>query len=82
VTDEGQKIHVSLSNPSDILAFFVELEVVGADSGHLVAPVLWSDNYVSLMPGEEMEIRGEIPAHALVGEAPVFRYSGVNVSGE
>jgi exo-1,4-beta-D-glucosaminidase len=81
-TDEGQAVHVTMANPSDKLAFFIELEVVGADSGRLAAPVLWSDNYVSLTPGETRQIHGAIPAHALDGEAPVFHYAGVNVGGE
>ncbi len=79
---DGHTIDVTLANPSDQLAFFVELEITGADSGRLAAPILWSDNYVSLLPGEKRQVRGEIPAHALAGEAPVFRYSGINVAGE
>jgi exo-1,4-beta-D-glucosaminidase len=81
-TEDGYTIEVTLSNPDDRLAFFVELAVVGKNSGRLAAPVLWSENYVSLMPGETRSIRGEIPRHALGGEQPVFRYSGINVAGE
>jgi len=81
-TDDGYMVDITLSNPGDKLAFFVELEVVGKESGHLAAPVLWSDNYVSLIPGETRSIRGEIPSHALAGEEPVFHYSGINVTGE
>ena len=80
-TADGHELQVSLSNPGDNLAFFVELRVHGEDSGQLTAPVLWSDNYVSLMPGEALEVTASIPAHALGGEAPVFRYSGINVPG-
>jgi len=81
-TADGQAIHVSLANPSDKLAFFIELAVVGAESGRMAAPILWSDNYVSLAPGESRQIHSEIPAHALADEAPVFHYAGINVSGE
>ena len=81
-TAEGHEIDVTLVNPSDKLAFFVELEVLGAESGRRAAPILWSDNYVSLLPGERRQIHGAIPAHALAGEAPVFHYSGINVTGE
>ena len=80
--DGGHEISVTLSNPGDKIAFFVELEVVGADSGDLAAPALWSDNYVSLMPGDSVAITAEIPSRALGGEAPVFRYMGINVSGD
>jgi exo-1,4-beta-D-glucosaminidase len=81
-TGDGYTIEVTLSNPGNSLAFFVELAVVGEHSGRLAAPVLWSDNYVSVMPGETRAIRGEIPRHALGGERPAFRYSGINVAGE
>ena len=77
----GLTIQVELENPSDKIAFFVELRVVGAESGRLAAPILWSDNYLSLLPGEKRAVRGEIPAHALTGEEPVFQYSGFNVDG-
>ena len=79
---DGHEVHVVMSNPSDKIAFFVELKVLGEESGRLAAPVLWSDNYVSLLPGERLEIHGSIPAHALAGDAPVFHYSGLNVAGK
>jgi exo-1,4-beta-D-glucosaminidase len=46
------EITVRLSNPTDKVAFFVELEVQDEKSGEAVTPVFWSDNYVSLLPGE------------------------------
>ena len=81
-TAMGHSILVSLANPTDKLAFFIELAVVGAESGRMAAPILWSDNYISLAPGETRQIFGGIPAHALADEAPVFHYAGINVRGE
>lgn len=81
-TPDGQSIEVTLTNPTDKLAFFIELQVVGAESGRIAAPILWSDNYISLVPGETRRIHGELPAHALAGEAPLFHYAGINVAGE
>jgi exo-1,4-beta-D-glucosaminidase len=78
--DEGQTVHVTLENPSDKLAFFVELSVVGADSGQLLTPIFWSENYVSLLPGERREVSARIPTHALGDQTPVFRYQGINVA--
>lgn len=78
----GQTVHVTLRNPGDQIAFFVELSVVGNRSGRLAAPILWDDNYVSLLPGEQREISGTMPAYALDGEQPVFRYRGINQSRE
>ena len=79
---DGREVVVTLNNPGERLAFFIELAVVGSESGRLAAPIYWDDNYVSLVPGERREIRGTLPAHALAdGEEPVFRYSGINVEG-
>ena len=79
---DGSRVDVELHNPGDRIAFFIELAVEQESSGHLAAPILWSDNYVTLMPGESRSVSAEIPAHALAGENPVFRYSGINVQGD
>ena len=47
---------MQLANTSDTLAFFVELRVIGGDGGSIL-PVLWDDNYVSILPGESRELR-------------------------
>jgi exo-1,4-beta-D-glucosaminidase len=79
---EGRAVHVTLHNPSNRIAFFVELSVVGDRSARLAAPIYWDDNYVSLLPGERREVRGVLPVHALGGEQPVFRYRGMNIESE
>jgi exo-1,4-beta-D-glucosaminidase len=79
--DNGEvAVHATLRNPSDRIAFFVELSVLGGASRQLAAPIFWDDNYVSLLPGETREVRGSFPAHALGSEAPVFHYHGFNVA--
>lgn len=69
VTDQGQKKDrylVRLSNPSGDIAFFNRLKVMDP-KGELVRPVIFSDNFFSLLPGEErtVELRfmdmGNIP---------------------
>lgn len=42
---------VTLTNPSDKIAFFIEMRVTGQDR-ETVLPVVWSDNYISLLPNE------------------------------
>jgi exo-1,4-beta-D-glucosaminidase len=76
---EEQEIQVTLENPSDGVAFFIELNVYGAESGNSVLPIFWDDNYVSLMPGETREIRARFSKDDLHGETPAFRFSGWNV---
>ena len=81
--EEWQAVQVTLDNPGSRVAFFVELEVAGGKSGRLATPILWDDNYVSLLPGEKREIRGLFPPHALAADDPaVFRYRGMNVKGD
>lgn len=79
--EKNTEVEVTLRNPGPHLAFFVELEVAGSQSGRLAAPVFWDDNYVSLAPGETRTIRGFFPPYALRGEEPVLRWQGINVGG-
>ena len=68
---------VVVENPSRRLAFMVHLRLTDA-AGQDVLPILWDDNYFSLMPGE----RREISAHydpALLHGAPVVKVEGWNV---
>jgi exo-1,4-beta-D-glucosaminidase len=56
----GSEVMVQLSNPADALAFFVELRVIDAE-GNSILPVLWDDNYVSILPGESRELAARFP---------------------
>ncbi len=79
---EEQEIQVTLENPSDRLAFFIELNVYGTESGRSVVPIFWDDNYVSLLPGETREIRARFSKEDLEGETPAFRFSGWNIQND
>jgi exo-1,4-beta-D-glucosaminidase len=57
---DGPEVTVQLSNPTDALAFFIELRVVDAD-GNSILPVLWDDNYVSILPGESRKLTARFP---------------------
>jgi exo-1,4-beta-D-glucosaminidase len=53
--------HVTIENPTRHLAFAVHLKVVSPSRDPEVPqgevlPVLWQDNYISLLPGEKREI--------------------------
>jgi exo-1,4-beta-D-glucosaminidase len=48
--------HITLRNENKTLAFFIRLNVSTCGTGSEIVPVLWSDNYVSLLPGESREI--------------------------
>jgi exo-1,4-beta-D-glucosaminidase len=58
----GDRVRVTLRNPSEKLAFQVRLALNDATSKSEVLPVLWEDNYLTLMPGETREIEaGYLP---------------------
>jgi exo-1,4-beta-D-glucosaminidase len=71
--------HVTLENPSKSLAFFVRLKVAKGKGGDEILPVLWQDNYVSLLPGEKRELTATYRAKELGAVQPVVEVSGWNV---
>lgn len=78
-TSAGEQVaRVTLRNPGKTLAFFVRLQVTGR-KGEEALPVLWSDNYVSLLPGETRVITARYSKADLGGGAPRVVVSGWNV---
>jgi exo-1,4-beta-D-glucosaminidase len=78
---EEELTHVYLENPSQSLAFFVRLKVVKEPKGDEILPVVWEDNYISLMPGEKREVTAMYRASELGTTKPAVEISGWNVSG-
>jgi exo-1,4-beta-D-glucosaminidase len=52
----GHDVRVQIKNPSRELAFQIRLALVDAESGDEILPVLWEDNYLSLLPGESRTV--------------------------
>jgi exo-1,4-beta-D-glucosaminidase len=50
--NERGEIAVDLRNTGNSVAFFIHLRAVKAGTDDEVAPIFWSDNFVSLMPGD------------------------------
>jgi exo-1,4-beta-D-glucosaminidase len=71
--------HVTLDNPSKSLAFFVRLKVNKGKGGDEILPVVWQDNYISLLPGEKREVTATYRARELGATQPVVEVSGWNV---
>ncbi len=70
----------TLLNSSKTPALMVRLKVVGRDSDKRILPVFYSDNYISLMPGEEKVITMRIKDEDTGGEKPSVDISGFNLS--
>jgi exo-1,4-beta-D-glucosaminidase len=71
--------HVTLENSSKNLAFFVRLKVDKGAKGEEILPVVWEDNYISLLPGEKREISASYRASELGAAKPAVEISGWNV---
>jgi exo-1,4-beta-D-glucosaminidase len=75
---EDTVTHVTVENPSKSLAFFVRLKVKESEKGEEILPVVWADNYISLLPGEKRQITA-IYRTEMGREKPVVEVSGWNV---
>ena len=66
---------VTLTNNGDVPALMLRLKLVSGRDGEMVLPVIYSDNYFSLMPGEERVIDIEADPMDLRGK------TGLEVTG-
>jgi exo-1,4-beta-D-glucosaminidase len=76
---ENSLTHVTIENPGKNLAFFVRLKVNKGAHGDEILPVIWEDNYISLLPGEKREVTATYRASELGEEKPSVQVSGWNV---
>jgi exo-1,4-beta-D-glucosaminidase len=80
-TRGGQDVaRVTVENPSKNLAFFVRLKIQKGTGGEEVLPVLWEDNYFSLLPGEKREFTATVEAQNWQSAGPVLVVEGWNVT--
>jgi exo-1,4-beta-D-glucosaminidase len=70
---------VTLKNTGKSLAFFLRLKLVRPTDKQEVLPVLWEDNYISLLPGESKELKAVCDISLLNGTKPVVEVEGWNV---
>jgi exo-1,4-beta-D-glucosaminidase len=71
--------HVTLENPGKNVAFFVRLKVNKGKGGEEILPVVWQDNYVSLLPGEKREITATYRSSELGTSKAEVEVKGWNV---
>ena len=69
----------TLKNTTETPALMVRLKVIGKSSGERILPVFYSDNYISLMPGEEKVITMKLCDRDMGGETPGVEISGYNL---
>jgi exo-1,4-beta-D-glucosaminidase len=73
----GREIRLHLANKSNALAFQLRA-AVRTPSGGLIAPVLWSDNWIELKPGESTTLTAQLPAADT--NTPTVQVDGWNVA--
>jgi hypothetical protein len=75
---ENDKVIVTLANPAkNPVSFFNRLSLLNAQTKQRILPSFYSDNYVSVLPGETKEITIETSAIAK-GKRPLVSVKGWN----
>jgi len=69
-------LSLELRNPSPHIAFLAELALTDPETGRELAPVYWSENFVTLLPGEIRTIMAEAVG---TDAAPALRMRGFNI---
>src|SRR5579864_1279933 len=82
--EQGSKagLRVTVRNPTASIAFMVHLRVSQGKGGADVTPIFWSDNYFSLLPGEQREVTGTYDPADLDDKAAVLEVDGYNVAAQ
>eukprot|EP01116_Phalansterium_solitarium_P012095 TRINITY_DN2808_c0_g1_i2.p1 TRINITY_DN2808_c0_g1~~TRINITY_DN2808_c0_g1_i2.p1 ORF type:complete len:880 (-),score=312.93 TRINITY_DN2808_c0_g1_i2:92-2731(-) len=70
---------ITLTNPSQAVAFFVRLRLVldGSD----VLPIIWSDNYFHVFPGEKRTVTASFAAQSAEPQPVVELWNAISGSG-
>jgi len=76
---DRQTVTVTIENPGDCIAFFIDLNISGEKSGQTILPVFWDDNYISLLPGETREVQASFAVKDIVNDRPVLKVNGWNL---
>lgn len=78
-TQHGRELRMKIDNTSELLAFQLSA-AVRTQSGGLIAPVLWSDNWIELVPGESRTLTAMLPEDA--PSAPIVQIEGWNIAAQ
>jgi len=57
----GLASRVTVSNPSNVVAFFIHVRLVTGAAKKDVWPIYWDDNYFTLFPGESRDVTAQLP---------------------
>lgn len=79
---EGNKCSASITieNPGTGLAFALNPKILKLASREPVLPVMWEDNYISLLPGEKRVLEVDFDLKDLGGDRPLLKVDGWNIN--
>lgn len=80
IADGEETVNLTLINTSTTnIAFFARAEVTQGNGGEEVLPVTYTDNYVTIWPGESITITARYATADLAGQLPYLRLRGYNI---
>ncbi|HZL27173.1 MAG TPA: glycoside hydrolase family 2 TIM barrel-domain containing protein, partial [Acidobacteriaceae bacterium] len=79
VEGDNTILTVTLHNPTPTIALMTHLQLHQKQSGRRVLPVFYSDNYITLVPGEARAITIQAATKDLQNDAPLLLLDGFNV---
>jgi len=71
---------VTVKNLDNSIAFMVHLRATRNKGGKDITPILWEDNYFSLLPGEQREVTATYSSSALAGDSAILEVEGFNIA--
>jgi exo-1,4-beta-D-glucosaminidase len=72
-------VHVTVTNPTNAVAFMVHLRVTRGRGGEDLTPIFWDDNYITLLPGEKRTVSAKFEQPAPDAAKPMLVLDGWNV---
>jgi len=78
--NDVRKVTVDLRNGDQCVALATRLKVVDVATGLLIAPILYSDNYFSLLRGEAKQVTLEFSTKNVSGDEVSVQVEGWNVT--
>jgi len=77
--DARTNFEITLKNKSSKIAFFVYSAINDTDTSETIIPVIWSDNYISLLPGETRVLKASINNSKLMSKDIELIIDGYNL---
>ena len=77
---DRMNVEITLHNPTRHVAFFERASVLAEKDGDEILPIVYSDNYVTIFPGETATLNAEFARKSAEGRSPWLRLEGYNTS--